>query len=59
MSVILVTGGAGNLGSPVSGRLGAAGHEVRVLSRHAPDRPVDLRDGRGLDAALRDLAARG
>ncbi|MBW5482531.1 SDR family oxidoreductase [Streptomyces bambusae] len=52
MSTILVTGGTGTLGSLVVERLRAAGHEVRVLSRHAPDFPVDLRDGAGLDAAL-------
>ncbi|MEU9145693.1 NAD(P)H-binding protein [Streptomyces sp. NPDC048349] len=52
MSTILVTGGTGNLGSLVTERLRAAGHAVRVLSRHAADHPVDLRDGRGLDAAM-------
>lgn len=52
MSTILVTGGTGNLGSLVTERLRAAGHEVRVLSRHAADHPVDLRDGSGLDAAM-------
>ncbi|MFD6228224.1 SDR family oxidoreductase [Streptomyces sp. NPDC060232] len=52
MSTIVVTGGTGTLGSLVTERLRAAGHEVRVLSRHAPDHPVDLRDGAGLDAAL-------
>ncbi|MFJ9597058.1 SDR family oxidoreductase [Streptomyces virginiae] len=52
MSTIVVTGGTGTLGSLVTERLRAAGHEVRVLSRHAPDHPVDLQDGTGLDAAL-------
>ncbi|MET9606825.1 NAD(P)H-binding protein [Streptomyces sp. NPDC006512] len=52
MSTILVTGGTGNLGALVVARLWDRGHEVRVLSRHAPDHPVDLRDGRGLDAAM-------
>ncbi|MDJ0380953.1 NAD(P)H-binding protein [Streptomyces sp. G-G2] len=52
MSTILVTGGTGNLGSLVAGRLRAAAHEVRVLSRHAPDHPVDLLTGLGLDAAM-------
>ncbi|OKK15128.1 nucleoside-diphosphate sugar epimerase [Streptomyces sp. CB00455] len=52
MSTILVTGGTGNLGGQVVTRLRDAGHEVRVLSRHAPDHPVDLRDGKGLDAAM-------
>ncbi|MBT2447360.1 NAD(P)H-binding protein [Streptomyces sp. ISL-43] len=49
---ILVTGGTGNLGAPVVRRLRDAGHEVRVLSRHSADHPVDLRDGSGLDAAM-------
>ncbi|WP_107047402.1 SDR family oxidoreductase [Streptomyces sp. NRRL F-2664] len=52
MAPIIVTGGTGTLGSLVTERLRAAGHEVRVLSRHAPDHPVDLRNGAGLDAAL-------
>ncbi|MFI8102874.1 SDR family oxidoreductase [Streptomyces sp. NPDC086023] len=52
MSTILVTGGTGTLGSLVTGRLRAAGHEVRVLSRHSPQYPVDLMDGSGLDAAM-------
>ncbi|MFD9307395.1 SDR family oxidoreductase [Streptomyces sp. NPDC060048] len=49
---ILVTGGTGNLGASVVRRLRDAGHEVRVLSRHSADHPVDLRDGSGLDAAM-------
>ncbi|MCJ1680986.1 NAD(P)H-binding protein [Streptomyces sp. APSN-46.1] len=52
MSTILVTGGTGTLGTLVVTRLRDAGHEVRVLSRHAKDYPVDLRDGSGLDAAM-------
>ncbi|MGW7059444.1 SDR family oxidoreductase [Streptomyces sp. NPDC054904] len=52
MSTILVTGGTGNLGALVVERLRDRGHEVRVLSRHARDFPVDLRDGKGLDAAM-------
>ncbi|WP_030769350.1 MULTISPECIES: SDR family oxidoreductase [unclassified Streptomyces] len=51
MSTILVTGGTGTLGVPVVDRLREAGHEVRALSRHAPEYPVDLADGSGLDAA--------
>ncbi|WP_327412820.1 SDR family oxidoreductase [Streptomyces sp. NBC_01233] len=51
MSTILVTGGTGTLGTLVVSRLREAGHEVRVLSRHAPEYPVDLQDGSGLDAA--------
>ncbi|MFJ6053280.1 SDR family oxidoreductase [Streptomyces sp. NPDC092307] len=51
MSTILVTGGTGTLGVLVVDRLRDAGHEVRALSRHAPEYPVDLSDGSGLDAA--------
>ncbi|MFE6909095.1 SDR family oxidoreductase [Streptomyces erythrochromogenes] len=51
-TTIVVTGGTGTLGSLVAERLRAAGHDVRSLSRHSPDHPVDLQDGAGLDAAL-------
>lgn len=51
-NTVLVTGGTGNLGALVVERLRDAGHEARVLSRHSPDHPVDLRDGSGLDAAM-------
>ncbi|MFK0254849.1 SDR family oxidoreductase [Streptomyces sp. NPDC090445] len=52
MSTILVTGGTGTLGTQVVARLRAAGHDVRALSRHSREYPVDLMDGRGLDAAM-------
>jgi uncharacterized protein YbjT (DUF2867 family) len=53
MTSILVTGGTGTLGTRVTERLRADGHEVRVLSRHTPPYAVDLRvGGSGLDAAL-------
>ncbi|MFD8411191.1 SDR family oxidoreductase [Streptomyces sp. NPDC059650] len=52
MSTILVTGGTGTLGTPVLARLRAAGHDVRALSRRSREHPVDLTDGRGLDAAM-------
>ncbi|MET8825453.1 NAD(P)H-binding protein [Streptomyces sp. NPDC004610] len=53
MSTILVTGGTGTLGRLVAERLRAAGHEVRILSRHAQPYAVDLREGgAGLDAAV-------
>ncbi|MFG2645192.1 SDR family oxidoreductase [Streptomyces sp. NPDC048370] len=56
MSTFLVTGGTGTLGHPVCERLRAAGHEVRVLSRHAPPYTVDLRKGGPLlDRALRGV----
>ncbi|MEZ7004103.1 SDR family oxidoreductase [Streptomyces sp. AD55] len=53
MSTILVTGGTGTLGRPVTERLRERGHEVRVLSRRAQPYAVDLREGGpALDAAL-------
>ncbi|MBC2905186.1 SDR family oxidoreductase [Streptomyces cupreus] len=53
MTSILVTGGTGTLGRLVVERLGADGHEVRVLSRHTQPYAVDLREGGpGLDAAV-------
>ncbi|GAA2647759.1 NAD(P)H-binding protein [Streptomyces spororaveus] len=52
MSTILVTGGTGTLGVLVVDRLRNAGHEVRALSRHSPQYPVDLSEGSGLDAAM-------
>ncbi|MGW1672903.1 SDR family oxidoreductase [Streptomyces sp. NPDC002324] len=53
MTTILVTGGTGVLGRPVTDRLRADGHEVRVLSRHTRPYAVDLVvGGRGLDTAV-------
>ncbi|MFJ9424183.1 SDR family oxidoreductase [Streptomyces sp. NPDC101249] len=53
MTTMLVTGGTGTLGRLVAARLRADGHEVRVLSRHAPPYAVDLRTGgAALDAAV-------
>lgn len=58
-STILVTGGTGTLGRLVVPRVQAAGHEVRVLSRHGhtPGNGIayvtgDLATGEGLDAAV-------
>jgi uncharacterized protein YbjT (DUF2867 family) len=58
-SLILVTGGTGTLGRQVVPRLGAAGREVRVLSRHAHEAAGgveyvtgDLLSGEGIDAAV-------
>lgn len=58
-STILVTGGTGTLGRLVVPRVRAAGHEVRVLSRHGhtPGNGIayvtgDLATGEGLDAAV-------
>ncbi|MGW0704795.1 SDR family oxidoreductase [Streptomyces sp. NPDC002643] len=53
MTTILVTGGTGVLGRLVTERLRAAGHEVRVLSRHSQPYAVDLiAGGSGLEAAV-------
>jgi uncharacterized protein YbjT (DUF2867 family) len=54
MVTVLVTGGTGTLGRPTVGRLREAGHEVRVLSRHAGPGLVtgDLTSGQGIAAAL-------
>jgi uncharacterized protein YbjT (DUF2867 family) len=57
---IAVPGGTGMLGRTIVEELVRRGHDVRVLSRHAPARPrtetehhaVDLASGAGLDAAL-------
>lgn len=52
MTTILVTGATGTLGRQVTERLRTQGADVRALSRRSPSYPVDLRDGRGLDAAV-------
>jgi len=49
---IAIAGGTGTLGRPVAAELSKRGHEVRVLSRHAPEYQVDLTTGAGLAAAL-------
>jgi uncharacterized protein YbjT (DUF2867 family) len=49
---IAIIGGTGTLGRHVVSELRARGHEVRALSRNAPDYPVDLTTGTGLDEAL-------
>jgi uncharacterized protein YbjT (DUF2867 family) len=49
-SPILVTGGTGTLGRHVVPRLRAAGHDVRVLSRHPHE------DGDGVTHVVADLA---
>jgi uncharacterized protein YbjT (DUF2867 family) len=59
-TLILVTGGTGTLGGHLVPLLRAAGHSVRVLSRHSPAAAVDgidyvavdLLTGSGLDTAL-------
>ena len=47
-----MVGGTGTVGRHVVARLAARGHEVRALSRHAREHPVDLTTGAGLAAAL-------
>ncbi len=61
MPLALITGGAGVLGSELSRRLAAAGHDVRVMSRRPspPETPyqwaqADLRTGEGLTEAVVD-----
>jgi uncharacterized protein YbjT (DUF2867 family) len=49
---IAIVGGTGLLGRPVTAELRERGHDVRALSRNAPDYRVDLTTGAGLDAAL-------
>jgi uncharacterized protein YbjT (DUF2867 family) len=66
MNPILVTGGTGTLGRLVVAQLLDAGHQVRVVSRHAraaggpapfTAMAVDLRGGEGLDAAVAGVEA--
>ncbi|MGN2364702.1 SDR family oxidoreductase [Streptomyces luridiscabiei] len=52
MTTILVTGATGTLGRQVTERLRGQGADVRGLSRRSPSCAVDLRDGKGLDAAV-------
>jgi uncharacterized protein YbjT (DUF2867 family) len=49
---IAIVGGTGTVGAEAARELERRGHAVRVLSRHAPEHAVDLRDGSGLTAAL-------
>ena len=49
---IAIVGGTGTVGAKAARELERRGHAVRVLSRHAPEHAVDLRDGSGLAAAL-------
>jgi uncharacterized protein YbjT (DUF2867 family) len=49
---IAIVGGTGTLGGHVVTELRSRGHEVRVLSRSAPEYRVDLLTGAGLGPAL-------
>jgi uncharacterized protein YbjT (DUF2867 family) len=49
---IAIAGGTGTLGRQVAEELRARGHEIRVLSRSAPEYRVDLTTGAGLAKAL-------
>jgi uncharacterized protein YbjT (DUF2867 family) len=50
---IAIAGGTGTLGRHLTAELSSRGHEVRVLSRSAPEYRVDLATGEGLEPALR------
>ncbi|MET4782292.1 NmrA family NAD(P)-binding protein [Glaciihabitans sp. UYNi722] len=54
MTVVLVTGGTGQLGVPTVGRLRSTGHDVRVLSRERGEGIAtgDLVTGAGVNHAL-------
>jgi uncharacterized protein YbjT (DUF2867 family) len=49
---IAIAGGTGTIGRRLATALLGSGHEVRALSRRAPEYPVDLTTGAGLEAAL-------
>ncbi len=49
---IAIVGGTGTVGAEATRALAERGHAVRVLSRHAPEYPVDLTTGDGLQRAL-------
>ena len=51
---VAIVGGTGTVGAEAARELCARGHDVRVLSRHAPEYPVDVATGEGLARALAD-----
>jgi uncharacterized protein YbjT (DUF2867 family) len=53
MTEFAIIGGTGTVGRHIVQELRATGAEVRVLSRHSPEYPIDLATGSGLEAALR------
>jgi uncharacterized protein YbjT (DUF2867 family) len=52
---IAIVGGTGTVGREAARVLDERGHTVRVLSRHAPEYPVDLSTGEGLSEALQGV----
>ena len=55
---IAIVGGTGTLGGHLTAELASRGHEVRVLSRTAPEYPVDLRHRGGPRARAERLRCR-
>ena len=49
---ISIVGGTGTLGRQVASELQGRGHDIRVLSRNAPEYRVNLATGEGLETAL-------
>src|SRR3954447_19893540 len=56
---IAIVGGTGTVGREVAAELHRRGHDVRVLARHAPQWPVDLLTGDGVDRGLKDVEGGG
>ena len=49
---IAIVGGTGTLGRQLASELHSRGHDVRILSRNAPEYRVNLATGEGLDTAV-------
>jgi uncharacterized protein YbjT (DUF2867 family) len=49
---IAIVGGTGTLGRQLASEFLARGHDIRILSRNAPEYRVNLATGEGLEAAL-------
>ena len=54
---VAIVGGTGTVGAEAARQLADRGHAVRVLARHAPEFPVDLTTGAGLERALEGVEA--